>query len=333
MLDYGELTKPQARTALEDYVATLPGLVQRLRARITRVGGPELDDTVDSLEPLGPWFMDQIRADRDDKLSGVPIWWGDTPTRDDEPEGLPFTARQLRLIDEVQAYMAHVLQVAVPAATWVVYRDKHPRHARNGKPMLQLVNGTDPADARASTYYMALKAAKERPISHDHLRCSAIWSFEDAGLIGTEPATPAPEPVPTTPRPPDAPLGGDLVIVRGDYTQYLTHGPSAVEPLDEKITRQTLTNLGATLDDDEGDWSLPTLVWEVWLERDTHGTLRAIGWDTHFDQNLNPNDVHTIINGIWTLARALNAQTWTALSGTHEPFTHAYATEFINELT
>ena len=92
MIDYCELTDAQAEAALEDYVRTLPGLVQRLRVRMTREGGPLLDDTVNSLGPLGPWFLDQIRAEREDWLAGVPVWWSQTPTRDDVPEGLPFTA-------------------------------------------------------------------------------------------------------------------------------------------------------------------------------------------------------------------------------------------------
>ena len=49
--------------------------------------------------------MTQIRAEQEAGLSGLPAWWGDNPSRDDEPNGLPFTTRQLRLIDEVQAYV------------------------------------------------------------------------------------------------------------------------------------------------------------------------------------------------------------------------------------
>ena len=122
------------------------------------------------------------------------------------------------------------------------------------------------------------------------------------------------------------------MIVRGDHTLYLDHGPIGVDPLDESIARQTRSDPGVTLGDDgEVDWPLPPLVWEVWFERQADETLRAIGCDTHFDYNLNSDDVHTVINGIRPLARAPNAQDWATLSGPHQPFTTAYATDFINE--
>ena len=67
-----------------------------------------------------------------------------------------------------------------------MFRDKHPGHAINGKPALQLDDIGEAADAGAVVYYMALKARKVHPIEDHYLRSSAIWSFEDAGLIDPE---------------------------------------------------------------------------------------------------------------------------------------------------
>ena len=135
-----EMSHEQALAHRDAYVAALPRLVQQLREHTARTGGPSLDGSVDSLAELGPWFVARLDADTDDDTDDgfdeSPLWWDaqqPLPDRDpitDRPTRY-LSPRQLRLVDEVAAYLGTVLQTAVPQARWIVYRQKSRGRARD----------------------------------------------------------------------------------------------------------------------------------------------------------------------------------------------------------
>ncbi|PPK94235.1 hypothetical protein CLV92_108137 [Kineococcus xinjiangensis] len=123
MRTFSLLSYDEAQAYREAYVAALPELVERLRRRAERTGGPVLDGGVDSVQPLGGWFFEQLAADAEDGLSEYPMWWQPGAENSKGFFGEPAPSlRQVRLIDEVAAYLAHVVQASVPEAQWTIYR-------------------------------------------------------------------------------------------------------------------------------------------------------------------------------------------------------------------
>ncbi|MFP5333731.1 MAG: hypothetical protein ACLGIV_00295 [Actinomycetes bacterium] len=146
MLWFPDLTLEEAEAYRDAYLASLPGLVERLQARVERTGGPALDGSVVSLGPLGEWFCRQLAADEPDGMEGYPAWWVHDPNWKPSPVSLGpqrlLSDRQLRLVDEVGAYFAQVLQRNVPQLEWVVFRPpKRQRNAAEHETMLQAPNG------------------------------------------------------------------------------------------------------------------------------------------------------------------------------------------------
>ncbi|MFP5333732.1 MAG: hypothetical protein ACLGIV_00300 [Actinomycetes bacterium] len=146
MLWFPDLTLAEAEAYYDADLASLPGLVERLQAWVERTGGPGLDGSVDGLDPLGEWFSRQLAADEPDGLEGYPVWWVHDPNWKPSPvltgpQGR-LSDRQLRLVDEVGAYFAQVLQRNVPQLEWVVFRPpKRQRNAAEHRTMLQAPNG------------------------------------------------------------------------------------------------------------------------------------------------------------------------------------------------
>jgi hypothetical protein len=119
---FDHLTHEQAEAYRQRYVAALPALVQRLRVRSARTSGPSLDASMDSVAPLEVWFHQQLFTTDDDGLLDCPSWWlaGTEHRRDFFDRTMP-SLPQVRLVDEVAAYLGEVLQQAVPSARWEVY--------------------------------------------------------------------------------------------------------------------------------------------------------------------------------------------------------------------
>ncbi|WP_146099654.1 hypothetical protein [Kineococcus xinjiangensis] len=123
MRDFMRLSLEEAEAYRESYLAERPQLVERLRRRIARTGGPELDGTVEGLEALGVWFFEQLDADAEDGLAGSPSWWQPGAENGSGFFGEKLLSlRQVRLVDEVGAYLGQVLHAVLPQARWVVYR-------------------------------------------------------------------------------------------------------------------------------------------------------------------------------------------------------------------
>ena len=123
MLHFSGLTRDEAEAYREAYVAALPQLRERLRRRVVRLGGPALDGALDGLPAVWNWYVAELDAVRDDGLDGYPTWW--VPKTEEQLRRLTRpepSAPQLRLVDEMGAYLSEVLEGAVPGCTWTVYR-------------------------------------------------------------------------------------------------------------------------------------------------------------------------------------------------------------------
>lgn len=118
MRRYEKMDDRTAQEYLERYVASLPELRARFARRLDRTGGPVVDTSVAAVGLLDPWYERQIQDPSPDGQDGVPLWW------DREVPGPEPLDNQLRLVDEVGAHLAGVLQQAVPDAEWVVLKQR-----------------------------------------------------------------------------------------------------------------------------------------------------------------------------------------------------------------
>jgi hypothetical protein len=140
----------------EVYVGGLESARDRLRARLSAPGDPQVDGSVESLDAVNGWFLTHIKERSDTETVELPSWWDpDKPTAETaEGRNRPFTSSQLALIDEVQAYLGEVLSTAIPGAHWVIYKG-HKRDFRNGLTMLE-VGKERPLPVRDVVYKEAL---------------------------------------------------------------------------------------------------------------------------------------------------------------------------------
>jgi hypothetical protein len=125
----------------ETYVTGLESARDRLQARLSAPSGPQLDGSVESLDPLNGWFLIRIKERHETETVELPSWWDRAfPGAETGVPGNPFTSMQLALIDEVQAYVGDVMTKSRPDAKWVIYKG-HKRDFRNGMTMLQIGKG------------------------------------------------------------------------------------------------------------------------------------------------------------------------------------------------
>jgi hypothetical protein len=158
MLSFSDLTSEEAEIYCQAYLADLPHLVERLQQRLTRTSGPASDGSVAGLASLGAWLVEQLDRDEPDGLEGTPRWWVHTGSKPPyHAPGQLLTDNQLRLVDEVGAYLATVLTDAVPKATWIVFHDKrHKNNASENETMLKMPN-KDVVNPASFVYGVAIR--------------------------------------------------------------------------------------------------------------------------------------------------------------------------------
>lgn len=111
---FEDMDEATAQEYLERYVASLPELRARFARRLKATGGPDVDLSVEALRAVDPWYAQQIADPAPDGLDSTPLWWDQDRSAGRAREG------QLRLVDEVGAHLAAVMQQAVPTSEWVV---------------------------------------------------------------------------------------------------------------------------------------------------------------------------------------------------------------------
>lgn len=99
----------------------------------------ELDFSIDSLGAVGVWFAEKLENGLDADDTWLPAWWDPKlpPAGSFEGHCGPFTRGQLKLIDDVHAYVAEVMLRNIPGSAWVVYKGSK-KDVRNGDTVLQL---------------------------------------------------------------------------------------------------------------------------------------------------------------------------------------------------
>ena len=151
MLTLMYASKEEIARAHHAYLDGIDDAQGRIREHLRETGGPEADASIESLRGIGLWFLEHLPETAEPATtSWIPAWWDpQSPPADAEGgEHSPFTRQQLRLIDEVHAYVAEVVMAHVPGAHWVVYKGCK-KNVRNGDTVIQL-------DKRRQTYPLSL---------------------------------------------------------------------------------------------------------------------------------------------------------------------------------
>ena len=133
-------SKEEIARAHHAYLDGIGDAQGRIREHLRETGGPEADASIESLRGIGSWFLEHLPETAEPMpTSWIPAWWNPLvlPAGDGVETHAPVTRQQLRLIDEVQAYVAEVVLGHVPGAHWVVYKGRR-KDIRHGTTVIQL---------------------------------------------------------------------------------------------------------------------------------------------------------------------------------------------------
>jgi hypothetical protein len=133
-------SKEEIARAHHAYLNGIDDAQGRIREHLQATGGPEADGSIESLRGIGQWFLDHLPETAEAaSTSWIPAWWNPLvpPAEAGVETHAPLTRQQLRLIDEVQAYVAEVVLGHVPGAHWVVYKGSR-KDIRFGTTVIQL---------------------------------------------------------------------------------------------------------------------------------------------------------------------------------------------------
>ena len=140
MLTLMHASKEEITRAHHAYLNGISDAQGRIREHLWETGGPEADGSIESLRGIGQWFLAHLPETAEPlATSWILAWWDpqSPPAGDGVDTHAPFTRQQLRLIDEVHAYVAEVVMTHVPGAEWVVYKGCK-KDVRNGDTVIQL---------------------------------------------------------------------------------------------------------------------------------------------------------------------------------------------------
>jgi hypothetical protein len=175
-----DMKKPEARQLGAAYVEGLLPAVSRLRQRTRWQSSEELDLSLESLNVLTRWFLDEIGRRDDGATAELPAWWDPKVKtwEGDKKHGI-FDRSQLALIDEVQAYLGLTLIAADPDARWDIYQGGR-RDFKNGKTMLHHA-GKRPFPVLIAVYGQALdKVEYDKNPSADVLsKIATEWLYAE----------------------------------------------------------------------------------------------------------------------------------------------------------
>mgnify|MGYP004479034663 CR=1 FL=1 len=143
MTHYFDMTKRQAATALEEYLAERSSALERLRAEFA-AGGQDpdalLDGTPDSLTPLWMWVAGRITALEDEDVPFDPTalpepWWPSWARNSSEIRHVN-PVEVVTLLDGFISYLGDVMAAGAPAAAWQVCHHRVKRYHLQNHPVL-----------------------------------------------------------------------------------------------------------------------------------------------------------------------------------------------------
>jgi hypothetical protein len=151
MLTLMSASKEEIARAHHAYLDGFDDARARIREHLRATGGPDADGSIESLPGIGAWFFKHL-PERDEAAptGWIPAWWNPQvpPAGEDVETHASLTRQQLRLIDEVQAYVAEVVMTHASGAKWVMYKGSK-KDIRHGTTVVQL-------DTRRQFYPLSL---------------------------------------------------------------------------------------------------------------------------------------------------------------------------------
>jgi len=141
-----------ADAAFTQFMDDLPLRREQLRQKLAATGGPVLDGTVESLDPLNEWYIETALRGAPDGMDWWPVWLArGAPATNPMPElyGYPIPDDVIRLWELVSVYVGDVLLPLIPHARWVCFRAKNYREVINGRPVVDIGSPLFPANVIA----------------------------------------------------------------------------------------------------------------------------------------------------------------------------------------
>jgi len=136
-----------ADAVFDRFVADLPLRREQLRLMVEASGGPVLDSSVESLDPLNEWYIEKALRDEPDGMDWYPLWMGPTLPAS-EPDLNYNTFRNddlMRLWELISVYVADVVGGVIPHSRWVCFRARGYRERDNGRPAFDIGDRILPA--------------------------------------------------------------------------------------------------------------------------------------------------------------------------------------------
>lgn len=153
--------------AHDAYVNGVRDAQLRIREHLRETVGPNADGSSKSLVEVGSWFFAQLPEMCETSSSEwMPPWWNhaDPPADAEGGNASPFTRQQLRIIDEMHAYVAEVLMRHVPGAEWIVIKGSR-KNIRFGTTVLK-VSGRRQFYPLSLVYNSAINVVQlDKPVS------------------------------------------------------------------------------------------------------------------------------------------------------------------------
>ncbi|MBO9627699.1 MAG: hypothetical protein J7484_15160 [Microbacterium sp.] len=151
VLERKDMTMAERDAERDAYIASLPGLLERLDRRLSRAGIDMRRLSLIDMPEITAWFADELRRDESMGEFPLPTWWDrdEPPKGGVDEEGVPRLNRHhFEIIDETAALLVERIFAARPDARWLFFKGPK-RDYRNGNLVIGV--GARPIFAGPST--------------------------------------------------------------------------------------------------------------------------------------------------------------------------------------
>jgi hypothetical protein len=139
------------------FMSQVPGCRTKLREMVAETGGPELDCSLRSLEPVCQWVLDWVKREPDDGEDWLSIWFNrDAPRVHEVDNGhLVYKNWYLspqadRMRQRLAVYVSDVMMRLVPRSRWVCWRGNFVGDHPAGDILLDVGDPNRPFQPRAA---------------------------------------------------------------------------------------------------------------------------------------------------------------------------------------